>query len=145
MLTGKNHWNNSVQENQQKKLVYFDYCLHNQLEFYNSIASYLNYRQGDSSEKEWLSLSTNFTAKFELVFTCTLFRMGGKALPTCPSPITSTNVGLSPKAFLILVWTLLPPCRKISRSLVPVPNFWPRPPLKKSGFSGQILIKLTLW
>ena len=55
---------------------------------------------------------------------------------------------LTPKTFWLLVLTHLPHCCDISRPyLVPVLiiELEPRTPFKKSGFSGQILIKLRLW
>ena len=53
---------------------------------------------------------------------------GSKKSPTSFSPVTSTNVGISPQNFLTFS----------------VIELEPRPSLKKSGFSGQILINLRL-
>ena len=57
--------------------------------------------------------------------TLTLFRMGGggkKAPPTSFSPVTSTNVRISPQNFL--TFSLLPHWCKISSLYqVPVPNY----------------------
>ena len=68
-----------------------------------------------------------------------------KPPPTSFSPVTSTNVGLSPQNFLT---NPLPRWCKTSRSyLVLVPNYWTWTKItsQKSGFSGEILVKLTLW
>ena len=85
-------------------------------------------------------------------FPLTLFRMGrrvGKKVPpTSFSPVTSTNVGISPQNFLTFSFNPLIDCCKISSLyLVPVPNYWTwtKTTPQKSDFSGQILIKLRLW
>ena len=73
--------------------------------------------------------------------------MGGRRPPSSFSSVTSANVGISPKNFLTFSFNPFATWYKISSLyLVPVPNYElePRPPLKKSGFSGQILIKLRL-
>ena len=61
----------------------------------------------------------------------TLLRTRGKGRdkkvlpPTSFSPVTSTNVGISPKTFWILVLTIFPHwCKISSLYLVPVPNYW---------------------
>ena len=80
----------------------------------------------------------------------TLFRIGEAKSPppTSFSPVTSTNVRINPQNFLTFSvnpfyhigvqfqgYTL---CRS------KIIELEPRTPLKKSGFSGQILIKLSL-
>ena len=70
----------------------------------------------------------------------------GEAPPTSFSPVTSTNVGISPQNFLILLLTLLTDCCKISSLYLvqsQIIELEPSPPLKKSGFSGQILVILN--
>ena len=73
---------------------------------------------------EWMGL---FLMKNQLL---TLFRGGGEGGAESPtitsvSPVTSTNLGSSPKSFWLLVLTLLPHWCKVSRFyLVPVPNYW---------------------
>ena len=51
---------------------------------------------------------------------------GGKKAPyNFFFPVTSTNVGLGPKTFWLLVWTLLPHwCNIASSDLESVPNYW---------------------
>ena len=45
-----------------------------------------------------------------------------KASPTCFYPVTSTNIGISPKIFRLLMWTFFPHWSKISMAYpVPVP------------------------
>ena len=74
----------------------------------------------------------------------TLFRIrrSRKALHTSFSSLTSTNVGISPKTFWLLVLTLLPHWYKISSSyLVPVPNYWTwtKTNPQKSSFIADII------
>ena len=70
-----------------------------------------------------------------------------KARFTSFSPAISTNVRINPQNFLNFSLTLLTDwCEISSFYLAPLPNdseLDPRPPLK-SGFSGEILIKLRL-
>ena len=62
-------------------------------------------------KNEWLLLSVTFTAKHELVFVLTLFRMGRggggvqKGSPASFFPVTSTNIGISPQNFLTVSFT----------------------------------------
>ena len=68
----------------------------------------------------------------------TLFRMGGaKRPPTSFSPVTSTNVGLAPKTFWLLVLTLLEHwCKISSLYLAPVSNYrtWTKTTPQKKHF-----------
>ena len=72
------------------------------------------------------------------------------------SSVTSRNVGISAENFLTfifnpfatLVWNFMPHlCEISSLYLVPDPNYWTltKTTPQKSDFSGQILIKLSLW
>ena len=67
-----------------------------------------------------------FGSFFEQDHLLPLFRMAGKkALSTSFSLVTSTNLGISPKTFWLLVLTLLSHWCKTSRLyLVPVLNYW---------------------
>ena len=104
-------------------------------------------------------LKSHFCMDFLLYVCCifsehlflTLFRMGGQKAPPPPtsfSPVTSTNVVISPKTFWLLVLTLLPHwCEISSLYLVPVSNYWiwTKATPQQKQFFGQILIKLRLW
>ena len=87
------------------------------------------------------SLGLNFTGSFNPI------QDGGqKGLPTSFSPVTSTNTGIRPQNFLTFsfnsFWQTgvkLQVCTQCQSRIEP------RPPLKKSSFSDQILIKLRLW
>ena len=79
--------------------------------------------------------------------------MGGervqKGAPlTSFSPVTSTNVGFGPQNFLAFSFdpflTLVQNVKFVPSTSSKLLNLRPRPPLKKSDFSGQILIKLRL-
>ena len=64
------------------------------------------------------------------------------------SPVTSTNVGFGSQNFLAFSFnpflTLLQNFKFVPSASSKLLNLRPRPPLKKSDFSGQILIKLRL-
>ena len=72
-----------------------------------------------------------------------------KRPPTCFSSVTSTNVGISPQNFLDFSFNSFchtgvkfQVCTQYQSQII---ELEPRPLLKQSGFSGQILIKLRLW
>ena len=68
---------------------------------------------------------------------------GQKRPATSFSPVTSTNVRISPWNILTFSFNLLPHWCKVSRPyLVPVPNYWTwtMSTQEKIGFCGQILI-----
>ena len=76
---------------------------------------------------------------------------GGAKIPLSPisfSPITSTSVGISSQNVLIfsfnLFATLVQNFKDIARASPKLMNLETRPPLKKCGFFGQILITFTL-
>ena len=106
-------------------------------------------KQSEKTICSWLQ------AIFPYSLILTLFRMWWglarwqlKDPPNSFSSVTSANVAASPKTFWLLVLTLLPHWCKISSSyLVPVPNYstYTKTTPQKSGFFGQVLIKLRLW
>ena len=55
------------------------------------------------------------------------------------SPVTSTNVEISPQNFRY-TGTKFQVCTQCQSLLIE-----PKPPLKKCGFSGQILMKFRFW
>ena len=70
-----------------------------------------------------------------------------KGLPTSFSPVPYTNQEISPQNFLTFSFNPFAHLCKISRPyLVPFSNIELelRPPRKKKGFSGDILMKLSL-
>ena len=73
---------------------------------------------------EWLQKTRRSTSALVL----TLFRIGGggaKRPPTSFSPVTSTNIGIKPRNFLIFSLTHFPHrCRILSLYLVLFPNYW---------------------
>ena len=66
--------------------------------------------------------------------------------PTSFSPVTSTNIGISPQNFLTFSFntfaTLVLNFKFVSSTSPKLSNLNQDHPSKKSGFSGQILIKL---
>ena len=74
---------------------------------------------------------------------------GKKAPPTSFSLVTSTNVGLGPQNFLTFSFnpfaTLEQNFKFFTYCQSQIIELEPRPPLKESYFSGQILIKVRLW
>ena len=62
-------------------------------------------------------------------------------------PVTSTNVGISPQNFLTFhafSFNLFTKMLRLYHYEPHINSLEPRPPLKKSVFSGQIFIKLSL-
>ena len=64
--------------------------------------------------------------------------------PTSFSPVTSTNVGISPQNFLIFSFNPFATLVKNFKTIPQIIELEPRRFLEKKGFSGQILIKLRL-
>ena len=75
-------------------------------------------------------------------------REGQKAPPISFSPVSSTNVGISSQNVLNFSFNpfakLVQIFKGIARASPKLVNLETRPPLKKCGFSGQILINLRL-
>ena len=148
---------NSVQKFIEKQgwlLLMFFICLHSQLSPFNSIILQMPEKRVHQIDhkNEWLLLSVTFTAKHELVFVLTLFRMGrGRGPKRSPCQFFPCNFykhrnqpsKLSDFQFYPFCRTgvKFQVCTQFQSQIIELES---RPPLKKSGFSGQILVKLRL-
>ena len=92
-----------------------------------------------SNLKKWTSAAD---VRLTTVFFINPIQDEGRRVRKAPlsvfSHVTSTNIGISSHNFL--TFSLNP-----FATLVGNFKFEPRPPIRKSGFTGQILIKLRLW